>query len=62
MTRKAGNFRGTHTWGAALFSLAVFSHPSNSACENESVFHGQEFGGAGLGQGKEWASAQVRMS
>lgn len=48
--------------GSCLFSLAVFSHLINSACENEPVFRGQEFGGAGLGQGKEWVSAQVRLS
>lgn len=34
--------------------MAVFFYLSNGACENQAVFHGQKFGGTGLGQGKEW--------
>lgn len=42
--------------------MAVFFYLSNGACENQAVFHGQKFGGTGLGQGKEWGCAQVRVS
>lgn len=37
-----------------MFYMAVFFYLINGACENESAFHGQKFGGTGLEQGKEW--------